>query len=248
MRAVWRSLNTSRRDRQIALGAFVALWASAFVPDMALFAVPGVLVAVLWLFWRRAWLFAIAIVVVSPCTLYACRAAFDYSRGTAQLERIVSPFPEAWNVDRDTRYVIHMRDCMIDEKDLVTLDPYNAALEVLSRTFGPMRGTYDGPYPTEAEAQRAVRAARPVSEQELAQDIIVVGGRRVRLRPELGQRMASIPAIRKGRAVLWQGSAVIVATAQKKPFLMLIDAASGKLFACYGWPPDGYGLMPLPWT
>ena len=57
--------------------------------------------------------------------------------------------------------------CVILGAEWVELEPYNAAVRLMITVFGPMAGTYDGPYPTIAQAKAALAHSVDVPADQL---------------------------------------------------------------------------------
>ena len=130
----------------------------------------------------------------------------------------------------------------------------NLALHILLGVLGPMRGSYDGPYPDEAAAFAAVGAAMPFDLRQLPTDRIVVDGRAVVLRPGLGEELlkafeegpatdvndpglltqyGEAHATLVGRCVILEIPGAMPVAGKEHRALILLDAVRGLQFACY---------------
>jgi hypothetical protein len=167
--AVWRGLT--------ALFATSIAWISVFGGSPAPFLVP-----VCWYVAaarRTAWTMAIFL-LAGPPTLLSAHAAVDYFRGSAALRKRSEYLPPYANIDPTyrTRYDNRRTDVYYGEWARTT---YNEMLVCLIRVVGPMKGSYDGPYPTESEATPAARRGAVVPTAAIATGVIFVDGVTTRL-------------------------------------------------------------------
>lgn len=170
------------------------------------------------------------------------------------------------------------RGCVVDGNEWVADDPYNTAMVLMTRVFGPGPGRYDGPIPTEDEARRAFDGAPVVGWEAIASDGVVVDGRLVRLEASLGSANVSacygfdlliegvppwVAAEGHVRARLWRGRMLLLempdqmtSLAETPAHVSLIDADTGRLFGhfrggCRGLalPQPGQPVEPpTPWV
>jgi hypothetical protein len=97
--------------------------------------------------------------VLVPVVWSSLEATHGYLTGTATIRYAGYPGPPGFNLDPRSRIPLQPRGCTLGPaRQLLTLAPNNLTLELLVAAFGPMRGTYHGPYPTFEEASAAVRA------------------------------------------------------------------------------------------
>ncbi len=105
----------------------------------------------------RRFVFAIPILVFAhSCAM----GTFDYLTGKGMRKTVGYPAPEAENLDPETRLYSSSSGCVVYGTELLTHAPYNLALGVMVGLFGPMSGTYQGPYPDRDEALEALRRSR----------------------------------------------------------------------------------------
>jgi hypothetical protein len=83
-----------------------------------------------------------------------------YMHGSAHMWAVGKPSREFGNLDR--RYRVHWQTscCMVHGPELLTHPANNAAIAVMTTLFGPMPGTYHGPYPDRAQAHDALAGSQ----------------------------------------------------------------------------------------
>lgn len=120
--------------------------------------------------------------------------------------------------------------CVVTGSEPFTQSPYNLALRILIKTFGPMRGVYSGPYPTSEEAFALIRqSSRRVTYEGLAEEVRHHGlNNKVDIHTPLG-RATPLSNKHAGYAVaLYKESALIVGSEYG---VCLIARDSGQRFA-----------------
>lgn len=235
------------------LCAILLAWSAALVGFVSYFATPILIAFVAWLAVRRRFKSIAVLSLTSPLLLASALATFNYARGTARLHTV--GMPDSFdNVDPTSRYQWSSSGCLVDGSEWVINEPNNATLYSLSALFGPMPGAYSGPYPSEREAQNALRSAPHVTWKELASGTLVVR-RRIRLGQGLGEALASALSTRPPPAVALFHDRVLLLESQfmdgldqPESLIALIDAQSGKLIAYFGTPPHYPRKLPRPWT
>ncbi len=125
----------------------------------------------------------------TPCTIFLVLGIADYARGTARIRGMGLPGTTYHNPDRITRLGRSTGGCIVTGGEWVSIMPYNLAVMSLSVTVGPMRGLYLGPYPTENEAKLALKNGTNVPQEDLAKDVLDVGGTKVRLDSSVGSEL-----------------------------------------------------------
>jgi hypothetical protein len=90
------------------------------------------------------------------------RGIIGYLRGTATLEYTGYPgYGYGYgngNLDPASRAPWGTTGCRRSGFEALTHGPNNVAIRTLGALFGPMPGSYDGPYPTSVEARRILEA------------------------------------------------------------------------------------------
>lgn len=238
----------------LTLVALLLAWAGAISGLATLLALVVLPIFCAFLFMRRHWAALGLLAALSPVAVAAAVAITRYFSGSARLLSVGLPSVATFNVDRQTRFQHSSTGCMVDGSELVWQLPNNAALRLLSATFGPMRGAYDGPFPSPAESDAALAAAAPVSWEDIRTDAVPVGGRRVQLRPGLGVGFATLLGSEdppEPRAVLWRDRVLLIAFGrggESRTRRVLIDARSGRLLAYEGIHTIVGRGLPIPWT
>jgi hypothetical protein len=237
----------------VALGVPLA-WCSAVWGPICLAGTPLLLGFSAWLAARRLWLPLTILGALSPFALAVLFGAVAYARGTARLRTVGYPDLGLSNVDPVSRYQSVSSGCMVDGSEWVLHLPYNATLRVLKSALGPMPRTYDGPFPTEHEARRALRASTRLTWAALRNERFVLGGRTIHLRPGVGSSLAALARTfddsQGPGAAMWQGRALVLQVPQQPgaDLIVLIDADSGKVVAYYGNVPSDHRRLPAQWS
>jgi hypothetical protein len=236
------------------LCAILLGWSAALIGFVSYFATPILVAFVAWLAVRRRFASIAVLSLTSPLLFASALATFGYVRGTALLRTVGESDPSLRNVDPTTRYQWTTSGCLVDGSEWVINEPNNATLYLLQALFGPMPGAYSGPYPSELEAQNALRSAPRASWKELVSGMLL-GRRPIRLRQGLGEALASALSTRPPPVVaLFQDRVLLLESeptdgiTEAEPLILLIDARSGKLIAYFGTPPLYPRKLPLPWT
>ncbi len=176
--------------RRVLLHLFAALiligcWLVCFAGPLSYagaFA-PFVLALFSWR-WSRGW--ALAFALANPLILGSVLPITSYFRGTAALGFHGLPGHYAYNLDRETRLPRRGGGCVIDGDEWLFDDWNNTILKACVKVFGPMRGTPQGPYPSEADLLGEWEGAREQKEADLAENRIVLEGK-TRTFPGLGK-------------------------------------------------------------
>jgi hypothetical protein len=108
----------------------------------------------------KRWLLCGAALPLLVVVFAFARGACRYRAGSAVFMYSGYPGRSGFNLDPETRVPLRSQGCIVRWLDpLLVHVPNNAAIHLLSRAFGPMRGTYHGPYPTEDEAAGLIHGA-----------------------------------------------------------------------------------------
>jgi hypothetical protein len=101
--------------------------------------------------WQWRWR-ALLLTPITVAALAFASGVLGYVTGTGRLEYMGMPSAEFYNLDPVTRAHKSTGGCVVMGTEFLTQDPNNAAIEGLSKLFGPMPGSYRGPYPTREES------------------------------------------------------------------------------------------------
>jgi len=132
---------------------------------------------------------ALAIVALTPTTLAFAMGVGSYFSGHATLVRSGYPATEFHNVDRISGAERTTSGCCVSGNEWIFQLPYNTAIITMSAMLGPVKGGYDGPYPTEKEAKEAIKNGQSIPLDSLKSDQINVDGKVVRLDSGVGEEM-----------------------------------------------------------
>jgi hypothetical protein len=91
----------------------------------------------------------------SPFSALFGAGAVEYSMGRATLMSSGKPRLETFNLDTFARCPSSTSGCFVTGGEWVVQLPYNAAVLMLTVFFGPMPGTYRGPYPQQGRSSLA---------------------------------------------------------------------------------------------
>lgn len=163
------------------------VWAAS-IPSMGLSS-PVVVLGALANLVRRRWISAALIVACTPLTVTMLGGVAEYKAGTARLRTMGLPGLEFWSVDRGYRCEWMTGGCLSDGSEELRDGPYNTAVMLMIQLFGPMPGSYTGPYPTREEARAAVEEGTEVLVADLMNDTIRISPEVVRLDDGLGEQL-----------------------------------------------------------
>jgi hypothetical protein len=208
-----------------------------------------VMAFLIWAVWKRYYFQAF----VSVFGLYALASLFavlGYFTGTGKLQYMGLPHMEFFNIDPDYRCGCETGGCLDSRNDWIPGDPYNSTLRALISVFGPERGSYTGPYPSESDATTALSAAIPIDLTAFSTDHFDVGPTHVQLDAGVGKKflkhwldgssiadyapggsLADTPAV--VTAVIWKDRVLLLRGPTFNPLISAIDLTSGRPFANY---------------
>jgi hypothetical protein len=247
------------------------------LPLLGFLVLPLLLVAVIANMRRRRQTHAIVILALSPFALCFYWGVIDYSRGQARFRCMGLPSTRFYNIDPVYRCGRATGGCMVDGTEWMRDEPYNTAVRLMVKLFGPMSGSYAGPYPTQAEAEAVLAASVPVPLAELAGDRVRVSGRTINLDSGVGAGLfentiwgwANAAKDKDERLQLerdfgpiggavFQGSVLVLRiptgpsisqrTGVAPAMLVLIDCGSGRPFAYYGQGDYYHRFPPVRWS
>jgi hypothetical protein len=271
---------TSRQPKPTRAMAFgqVALCASAIWLSPLLLAVPvpyplpNALFALICAYFlaRRRYRSLAALLVLSPLGATFLLGAAHYCLGIAKLRSMGYPSATGNNLDPEIRCGRSTGGCVVHGDEWMYLGPHNAAVRAMSTLFGPMPGTYTGPYPTESQAIAIAAEGAPVSPQELIEDRVTIAGRVCHLDKGVGQRLLRNvrfhyllhPQDRPAgstpepiRAALFEEECIILRIPAEPMFgehensamIVLLSRSRGRPFAYYAEGERPYVFPPVGW-
>ncbi len=107
---------------------------------------------------RLRWAWNLLAVLVLPSVFAFSWGSATYWLGSATLRFMGYPgHPIGLGVDPDTRVRHESGGCMVVGGEWLVTAPHNAAVRFHTFLFGPMRGTYQGSWPTLAESRLALQ-------------------------------------------------------------------------------------------
>jgi len=152
-----------------------------------------------------------------------------YLNGTAVLWGVGYPGRDYWNLDPQYRVYRQTSGCMVHGTEILTHVPNNLAITMLTDVFGPMRGTYHGPYPSREEAGETLRGARDA----VGFDAIDALQFQQQPAPDCGALAARFP-VREGvegaRCGMFKNSTIVLGHEGR---VILVDPRNGKVYARY---------------
>lgn len=257
-------------DAVFLAGALVLEWLATtfgtivFVPAVAC-AVP--------LARHRRWGLLGAVILLSPFVASFLIACGQFASGTARLQYMGYPGPEAFNVDPDLRCERSTGGCVVHGGEWMTDEPHNAAIRTLTALFGPQPGAYTGPYPTNTQAAAAIQSATTLKAAQLASDPFSVNGTPVKLASGIGNALLRVTQLDELEssaslfqqeltelgpmsAALWMGRCVVLdiptggsaAAPGADGCLVVIDLQKGRPFAHYARGKYHYPIPPATWS
>jgi hypothetical protein len=261
----------------MTVGLLLSTWAAVLLGGLGVLIVFVAIVMFMWAVARRRWLAIGLALLLSPMCVSVFVAASRYTGGTAVIEGMGLPGTEYGNVDPTLRCGRVTGGCLVSGTEWITEVPNNATVALLTRVFGPQRGAYTGPYPTDVQASAAVAAGgEPVPAAAVRADAIVLKTGTVNLAPGVGKRLlgntylsqwydGTMPApwaaqtlldIGPITGVLWQGCLVLrIPAGERNPAngepqaacIVVVDPAAGYPFAYYAEGDYYHRYPPVEW-
>jgi len=237
----------------LTVSVVLAAWAYVIFGSLV---APAPLIVVglgVWLAIRRHRAALAVLIGVSPIGFSFVWAATSYALGTGRLWTIGYPQVELANVGPTTRLQSVSSGCMVSGGEWMIQLPNNAMLAALTFVFGPMRGTYDGPYPGDAQVDGILSNATLVATSDIAVDRLRIAGREIRLKPGLGKKLSvrGSAELSKAKAAIWKNRVLVLQFqfsngVDERPFDALLDVESGQIIAYRGAGLDR--RLPKQWT
>jgi hypothetical protein len=252
---------TNRARGLWGLAALWLAWVAVLFGSLTSYVVAACLYALVA---RRNYRALLIFLVASPLTFASIHAVADYLRGVGTLRgRYV--WPERDNIDAEFR-CRHERPIHSSFAHDWLVDRYEEMLMFLIRAFGPMQGSYVGPYPEQADATLTARRGIAVPKEAIESGTIVVDGKATRLSDETAAAVRDAyetyvakvtdakpqPSIRPMRAALWQEQCLLLwIPVDDSPYALspegigatvLIDRETGRSFAVYD---NDLGVWPM---
>ena len=231
-----------------------------FLPYVEL-ALVILLIALTYLIKNRSKL-AILMVFLCPVLVLppACfvEGVCDYYGGNAKILSRGLPGIESFNLNREYRLYRSLGGCTVFSSDTFTREVYYYAVKRLIKKFGPMRGSYIGPYPTRKEAYTLIRKSdQKISVSEILSGSFMVNKTKVSLESNLAHRIAGCLVTGDGcwpkgsfidrtpdpgryqnssdefLTALIGGECLLVANPELGQRIMLVDVKGSQVFAIY---------------
>lgn len=134
---------------------------------------------------RWAWLLLVVNPFIIATGLSALGGAYGYFHGSGRFLTRGLPGQEFFNLDPDYRIYREPGGCMFYDSDIFTQAPHNAILASLVEHFGPMAGSYIGPYPGRAEAYSLIRKSQQtISSEKFMEGRIALVGKKFQLQED----------------------------------------------------------------
>lgn len=213
---------------------------------------------------RRQFVIGLTLLALSPLVLCFAQGAVDYFRGQACLRYMGLPGTEFHNADPGSRLQRSTGGCLVNGGEWSLHLPYNAGAKAMVLLFGPMPGSYTGPYPDKDQTIKALTTAKEISPDDLIKDRVMMDKREIKLDTGVGKRLLErisnsflFPELREEMppitATLWQDQCLILRiptrprdTKEDSAAIVLIDCRSGRPFAYYK-QGDYYHHFPPVW-
>lgn len=267
---VWRRLSG------VAASPFVIiplLWLCLFLPPLSIVMLPLIVFGVSANSLKKRYVSAAAVLVLTPITFVASQGVVDYARGTARLRFVGLPRVSSFNVDPVYRCQRESLGCLAYGNEWLRVGAYNLVVKTLIRTFGPLRGAYAGPIPSEDQVFAALAEAEPVDLDKLANDRVVFTRQSVTLAPGIGRRLLAFDAmlllaLEDAQIGAWYSESAGGPTAtvtddgvvlvripssrelpdgEESALIVVIDGATGRPFAYFEEGEVGCRFPPVPW-
>jgi hypothetical protein len=121
------------------------------------------------------------VIALSPMTLHFASGVSSYWKGEAAIFFTGYPSCDSRNIDPTLRCQHSSTGCCVYGGEFIANASNNAGVRLMILLFGPMKGSYLGPYPTKEEALRVASSGTPVDVAELARGNVPLNGRAVGL-------------------------------------------------------------------
>lgn len=129
------------------------------------------------LFWKRSRAWAVTYAMINPIVLATIFPVVSYFKGTAALGFHGLPQMTSYNLDRDTRLPKRGGGCIVMGNEWLTDGWNNGVLRALVKILGPMRGSPQGPYPSESELTAKWEGDQTVPAADLEKEQVLVSGK-----------------------------------------------------------------------
>ena len=164
-----------------------AVWLVTFIlPFLSVLVIPIMATGVVFNLLQRRFVHIAVILIISPFALSYAQGVIDYLDGSARIRGMGLPSTESLNVDPVYRCERSTGGCVVSGNEWIFQDPYNGVVRFMISTFGPMKGSYDGPFPTKKQVFAALPQAVEVAIDDLANGLVDVQGTTVRLDTGVG--------------------------------------------------------------
>lgn len=177
------------RTREILTLAVVvgAQWLLGLASVLSVLLVPVLLWGLWWARRNTLWGSAAVMVLLNPLTLPFAVGVAAWHRDGSHMMSVGLQQSSSSFVHHATRLPVATSGCVVSGNEWVAQLPYNAAIKLMTYAFGPPRGTYQGPIPTEETARATLAEAGMVTDwRSLSRDRVTVGGRDIQLQQWLG--------------------------------------------------------------
>ena len=120
-------------------------------------------------------------VLLSPFFFTFIFAVIQYTIGTGHLLFYGLPRTESYNLDPELRCGRVTGGCVVHGYEWVFQGLNNGAIRMMTASFGPMPGSYKGPYPSKEESLGALADAKPIAIEQMITDKITINRRNILL-------------------------------------------------------------------
>jgi hypothetical protein len=207
---------------------------------------------------RGAWRPMLLVLLANPLGVYFINGMVDYGKGAPTLHFMGLPNVESYNIEPKTRGFHRTGGCLVRGNEWVSQDFHNLGILALATVFGPPSRSYDGPYPTKADALRLVSSAPVLDVGNLLKGKISIERENLEMDPEqiltivqdlrfltLGYEDNPDPSEVNARAALFENRCLILKLLEVDPyppgaiksadrnFIILFDRKNMRPFAYY---------------
>jgi hypothetical protein len=149
-----------------------------------------------------------------------------YFTGNAHLRYYGLPGAEFFNLHPELRCYKSTSGCIVNGSEIFTQTPNNAAIRMFAGYFGPMKGTYQGPYPLRDEVFQILTSAKSMP--------FDIGKKEAKTQktpiPEKILLSEKVIGIKDLRYSLYRDSCLIIGN---RFYAELYDYVTGRKFAVY---------------
>ena len=172
-----------------AIGITLFGWAVFPLGIVSLLLVPAFIIGVILTTFKKSWSALFLILALNPVSGHFFGGLFDYARGAPKLKFVGLPVFESFNIDRESRAFRSGGGCLIQGNEWISIPAHNTAIRLAAKCFGPPFRSYDGPFPTSAEAEEFTAQVGITSTHDFLEGTVKLDGSDFQLGSEFTEKL-----------------------------------------------------------